>query len=163
MPPRRSRKAPVSGLGTAKLDIANRLFFRLYQASNLMHKVGTRYVSALDSTTQQWAVLGALAGPPASSEGLNVKELMERLLVSRQNLTAVLDRLETKRWVERVRDEADGRSRRIHLTREGQHVWAKMLPAIAQFYEGALAGFTLEDRVSLFRLLDRLKEGLNGL
>lgn len=162
MTTRRPRKTPVTGLGTAELDIANRLFFRLYQASNLMHKVGTRYVSALDGTTQQWAVLGALAGPERAN-GLNVKELMERLLLSRQNLTAVLDRLEAKRWIERVRDEADGRSRRIRLTREGDALWERMLPSIASFYEAALVGFSLEDRVALYRLLDRLKEGLNVL
>jgi len=163
MTTRRPRKTPVSGLGTAELDIANRLFFRLYQSSNLMHKVGTRYVSELDGTTQQWAVLGALAGHPDRADGLNVKELMERLLLSRQNLTAVLDRMETKRWIERVRDEADGRSRRIRMTREGDQVWERMLPSIASFYEAALVGFSLEDRVALYRLLDRLKEGLNGL
>jgi hypothetical protein len=32
--------------GPAKSGVvANRVFFRLYQASNLMHKQGTRYVS----------------------------------------------------------------------------------------------------------------------
>jgi hypothetical protein len=38
-----------------------------------------------------------------------------------------------------------------------------MLPTIAQFYEDALEGFSLEDRVLLFRLLDRLKDGLKAL
>lgn len=159
---RKAAGGPPQPLGTAELDIANRLFFRLYQASNLMHKVGTRYVGELDSTTQQWAVLGALAGAERA-EGMNVKELMELLLLSRQNLSAVLDRLEAKRWIDRVRDAADGRSRRLRLTREGQKVWARMLPTIAQFYEDALEGFSLEDRVLLFRLLDRLKDGLKAL
>jgi len=44
-------------------DVANRVFFRLYQASNLMHRQGTRYVDQYGTTTQQWAVLGALARP----------------------------------------------------------------------------------------------------
>ena len=46
-----------------EFDVANRVFFRLYQASNLMHKQGTRYVGKFRTTTQQWAVLGALARP----------------------------------------------------------------------------------------------------
>ena len=46
-----------------EFDVANRVFFRLYQASNLMHKQGTRYVGPFGATTQQWAVLGALARP----------------------------------------------------------------------------------------------------
>ncbi|MBX6369339.1 MAG: hypothetical protein IRZ04_15235, partial [Rhodospirillales bacterium] len=37
----------------ARFEIANRLFFRLYQASNLMHKTGSRAVAAYGTTTQQ--------------------------------------------------------------------------------------------------------------
>lgn len=162
MTSRRSKAAP-SNFGSAELDIANRLFFRLYQASNLMHKTGTRFMSEFDSTTQQWAVLGALAGSADRSRGMTVKDLIEFLLLSRQNLTAVLDRLEAKDWVERVRDEEDGRSRRVRLTKEGEKIWSRMQPKIAEFYEAGLEGFSLEDRLTLFRLLDRLKDKLKPL
>src|SRR5260370_81971 len=75
-----------------EFDVANRVFFRLYQASNLMHKQGTRYVGPFGATTQQWAVLGALARPLVRDDGMMVKDLMEFLDVSRPNLTAVLAR-----------------------------------------------------------------------
>jgi hypothetical protein len=64
-------------------ELANRLFFRLYQASNLMHKTGSRSVSEFGSTTQQWAVLGALSRPAVREHGMTVKELIEFLLTSR--------------------------------------------------------------------------------
>ena len=92
-------------------EIANRLFFRLYQASNLMHKTGSRSVVEFSSTTQQWAVLGALSRPAVRQHGMTVKELIEFLLTSRQNLTAVLNRLERSRLIERVRIINDGRIR----------------------------------------------------
>ena len=44
-----------------RAEMANRLFFRLYQCSNMLHKTGTRAVEAEGLTTQQWAVLGALS------------------------------------------------------------------------------------------------------
>ncbi len=103
-----------------EFDVANRVFFRLYQASNLMHKQGTRYVDRFGTTTQQWAVLGALARPLVRDSGMTVKQLIEFLELSRQNLTAVLDRLEGRRWIKRVKDKDDGRSRRIRLTAEGK-------------------------------------------
>ena len=62
-----------------EFDVANRVFFRLYQASNLMHKQGTRYVGPFGATTQQWAVLGALARPLVRDDGMMVKDLMEIL------------------------------------------------------------------------------------
>lgn len=158
---RKTDSAPA--LGRVDFDVANRLFFRLYQASNLMHKTGTSFMSEFGSTTQQWAVLGALARPRAREHGLTVKELIEFLLLSRQNLTIVIDRLEARGWIERVRDPDDGRSRRIKLTVMGEKVWARMLRSIEVFYEAALGDFSLEDQVTLYRLLDRLKDKLSRL
>jgi hypothetical protein len=54
----------------AKAELANRLFFRLYQCANMLHKTGTRAIERYGLTTQQWAVLGALSRPAAAS-GMN--------------------------------------------------------------------------------------------
>jgi DNA-binding MarR family transcriptional regulator len=107
-------------------------------------------------------VLGALARPVARS-GMTVKELIGFLLLTRQNLTPVLDRLEDREWIERIRDAGDGRIRRIRLTGKGRDVWIRMQRAIEDFYVAALDGFDLEDRVLLYRLLDRLKISLSTL
>jgi MarR family transcriptional regulator, organic hydroperoxide resistance regulator len=152
--------APQDNSAAARFDVANRLFLRLYQASNLLHKTGTKAVSRYGATTQQWAVLGALARPAARDHGLTVKQLLEFLMVSRQNLTAVLDRLETAGLVERARIAGDGRLRHIRLTPRGAETWRAMQHDIRAYYETALAGFPIQDVVQLFQLLDRLKDGL---
>ncbi|MBK9082267.1 MAG: MarR family transcriptional regulator [Rhizobiales bacterium] len=133
------------------------MFLRLYQCSNLMHKNGARHVGAYGATTQQWAVLGALA---ARAKGMSVKDLIEFLLLSRQNLTAVLDRLEARSWIERVKDPEDGRSRLIRLSEEGERVWAAMREPIESFYAGALAGLGEAEQTQLNELMDKLKGGL---
>lgn len=147
----------------ARFEIANRLFFRLYQASNLMHKTGSRAVAAYGTTTQQWAVLGALSRPAVAERGMTVKELVSFLMLSRQNLTAVLNRLERSGLVERTRGAEDGRIRRIRLTAQGNATWAKMLIEIRAYYDAALADFTNEEALMLFRLLDRLRTALARL
>jgi DNA-binding MarR family transcriptional regulator len=144
-------------------DVANRLFFRLYQASNLMHKTGSRWVAEFNTTTQQWAVLGALSRPGVREHGVTVKELIEFLLLSRQNLTAVLNRLERSGLIERTRIAEDGRVRRIRVTKRGSQTWARMLVRIEAYYATALDGFTAEESLTLFRLLDRLKSRLATL
>lgn len=154
----------AAGLADARFDVANRLFLRLYQASNLMHKTGTRAVSGHGATTQQWAVMGALSRPAARERGMTVKELIAFLMVSRQNLTGVLARLEDLGLVERVRDAGtDGRLRHVRLTPEGERVWSAMLQDIRRYYGAALDGFSLEECVLLFRLLDRLRDSLAAL
>src|SRR5690349_2164047 len=103
---RSAGKKRLGPLSAEEFDAANRAFFRLYQSSNLLHKVGTRSVSSLGTTTQQWAVIGALARPADRDMGLTVKALMELLTVSRQTITPLLDRLEQRGWLERVRNGA---------------------------------------------------------
>lgn len=147
-----------------QFDVANRLFFRLYQCSNLMHKNGTRHVADFGATTQQWAVMGALARPAVKTNGgIAVKDLLEFLLLSRQNLSPVLERLEARNWIERVKSEKDGRTRLIRLTGEGSQTWEAMLTKIEDFYSGALDGLSDDDQVQLYRLLDRLRGGLSSV
>ncbi len=155
----RHRPTPAQG----RFELANRLFFRLYQCSNLMHKTGTRHMSDYGATTQQWAVLGALARPLVKDKGMSVKEMIEFLMLSRQNLTAVLDRLEARGWVERVKDPDDGRSRLIRLTTEGVATWQAMQAAIEVFYDKALTGLSPAEQVQLYQLLDRLRDGLGAV
>lgn len=152
-----------SKMDPKQFEVANRIFFRLYQAQNLVHKNGTRFMIELGSTTQQWAVLGALARPPVRDAGMTVKDLIEYLLLSRQNLTAVIDRLEERGWIKRVKDSDDGRSRRIKLTKQGNQIWARMLPIIDDFYSAALAGLDDKERAELYRLLNKLKETLGDV
>ena len=69
-----------------RTELANRLFFRLYQCANMLHKTGSRAIEEEGLTTQQWAVLGAFSRKGVKSEGLSVKELMEYLMVSLINI-----------------------------------------------------------------------------
>jgi DNA-binding MarR family transcriptional regulator len=84
-------------------------------------------------------------------------------MVSRQNLTAVIDRLAAAGLVERLRAGGDGRLRHVRLTEEGNRQWAAMGPAIRAYYQAALADFSTEEAVQLFRLLDRLRGSLNRI
>ena len=147
---------------TASFDTANRLFFRLYQCANLVHKNGTRAVESFGSTTQQWAVLGALARPRVHGPGMTVKDLIAFLEVSRQNLSVVLERLEGRGLVERVRDAEDGRSRRVRLTAAGDTLWAEMHAPIDAFYTQALSQLSADEQARLIALLDKFKAGVSG-
>ena len=55
------------------MELANRLFFRLYQCANMLHKTGSRAVEDEGLTTQQWAVLGALSRDEAQ-RGMSIGE-----------------------------------------------------------------------------------------
>lgn len=144
-------------------DLANRLFFRLYQSANLLHKTGTKALEDSGVTTQQWAVIGALTRPGYEG-GIAVGELSQFLLVSRQNLTGVLSRLERDGLIERVIAPSDGRSRLIRLSERGQTLWrSEMARLISLFYDAALDGFSTTDKIHTIHYLDRLLANMTRL
>lgn len=145
----------------AKLELANRLFFRLYQCANMLHKTGSRAVEGEGLTTQQWAVLGALSRPKAEG-GMSVGDLARYLLVSRQNLSGLISRMERNGHLRAKTDGRDRRSRLVTMTEAGRKVWiARVQPKIARYYEQALDGFTVNDTAHtlhyLLKILDNMK------
>ena len=142
--------------GGLTVGLSKRLFFRLYQCTNMLHKTGTRALDDYGITTQQWAVLGALTRP-AFENGAPVGDLAAFLLVSRQNLAGVLSRLEALGFTERTVAAKDNRSRLIRLTDKGRSLWDEnMRPVIADYYDQALRGFSTEDKIHLIHYLDKM-------
>lgn len=147
----------------ARMELANRLFFRLYQCANMLHKTGTRAIEDEGLTTQQWAVLGALSRPQAGG-GMKLGDLARYLMVSRQNLAGVVGRLERDGRVQSAADPADGRSRLVQMTASGRQVWQrKALPKIHGFYEQALDGFSVNDMVHTVHYLLKMLENMEKI
>ncbi len=146
-----------------RAEMANRLFFRLYQCANMLHKTGSRALEGEGLTTQQWAVLGALSRPQAEA-GMKLGDLARYLMVSRQNLAGVVGRLERDGRVESADDPQDGRSRLIRLTAGGRQVWQKKaLPKIHAYYGEALEGFSINDIVHSLHYLLKMLENMEKI
>ncbi len=153
---------PINYAGSARMELANRLFFRLYQCANMLHKTGSRAVEAEGLTTQQWAVLGALSRQEAQG-GMSIGDLARYLMVSRQNLAGLISRMERDGHIGTAPDGRDRRSRLVTMTESGREVWnMKALPKIYAYYEQALDGFSTNDLTHtlhyLLKLLDNMKK-----
>jgi DNA-binding MarR family transcriptional regulator len=147
----------------ARFELANILFFRLYQCANMLHKTGTKAVESEGLTTQRWAVLGALSRPE-TVDGMAVGDLARYLKVSRQSLAGVVGRLEADGLVGSEPDPADGRSRRFRLTERGHDGWHhRTLPLIDSYYEKASAGLSIEDMSHALHYVSRLLENMTDI
>ena len=145
-----------------RMELANRLFFRLYQCANMLHKTGSRAIEDEGLTTQQWAVLGALSRPQTQG-GMKLADLARYLMVSRQNLSGVIGRLERDGRLTTMPDPQDRRSRLITLTVEGRTVWQRQaLPKIHDYYENVLQDFSINDSINtvhyLLKMLNRMQQ-----
>jgi DNA-binding MarR family transcriptional regulator len=153
----------MKGPRGTRMELANRLFFRLYQCANMLHKTGTRAIEAEGLTTQQWAVLGALSRPQAQG-GMRIGDLARYLMVSRQNLSGVIGRLERDGRVASSVDPQDRRSRLVAMTPQGRLVWQReALPKIHAYYDKVLEDFSINDTIHTVHYLLKILESMRRL
>ncbi|MFT3720474.1 MarR family winged helix-turn-helix transcriptional regulator [Pseudorhodoferax sp.] len=154
---------PRKESSAAKLELANRLFFRLYQCANMLHKTGSRAVEEEGLTTQQWAVLGALSRDQAKG-GMSIGDLAKYLMVSRQNLSGLISRMERDGHLAVTPDGRDRRSRLVTMTASGQHVWHVLArPKIQAYYEEILGDFSINDVTHTLHYLLKILENMQRL
>lgn len=159
---KKSDKKP-RGRDIAKMELANRLFFRLYQCANMLHKTGSRAIEAEGLTTQQWAVLGALSRDEAHA-GMGIGELAKYLMVSRQNLAGLVSRMERDGHISIASDTRDRRSRIVTMTKSGRYAWQVLAqPKIRAYYEQILADFSINDTAHALHYLLKILENMKRL
>jgi len=130
------------------------------QLANLLTKKLAPLFERAGVTPQQWAVLVILADAP---EAMTLVGIAREMLVSKQNMTGMISRLEQLGLVERGDDSTDLRSFRIQLTRRGRSSVEKLRPAyrewLAQLGAAAVSEADLE---ALERSVARLIEVLSA-
>src|SRR5690606_7210422 len=99
-------------------------FIKLMRSSNSVASQLDRRLDEEGLTTTQFGVLETLfhLGP------LCQRELGEKLLTSGGNITTVVDNLERRSLVQRVRSEEDRRFVSVHLTDQGRKLIADVFP-----------------------------------
>jgi len=111
----------------------------------MLHKTGSRAIEEEGLTTQRWAVLGALSREKAQG-GMSIGDLARYLMVSRQNLSGIIGRMEREGHVAVAPSGQDRRSRVVTMTKSGRHVWQVLAqPKIHAYYNEILADFSIND------------------
>lgn len=80
-----------------------------------------KHVRTLGLTMTQFDIVATLGNQPP----MTCKELGEKTLILKGTMTGVLERLEAKGLIERIRNEDDGRSYRIGLTKSGDKLFQR--------------------------------------
>ncbi|MBD3176734.1 MAG: MarR family transcriptional regulator [Armatimonadia bacterium] len=156
-----ARSAPEDEAGQLPKDLERSVDAVL--VFNLVRTHG--YVSPyIDQTLKAGKLTGAqfntlLALGSAGDEGMLMGEIGERLVVSKSNVTGLIDRLEKHGLVERC-ETPDRRATRVRLTSEGRAALYEVLPA----YRGAVCELTdclsPAEKASLIELLTKLRREL---
>lgn len=133
-----------------------RLWLRLLACSQLIEKrVRTQLRERFDTTLPRFDLMAQLERHP---EGLKMKELSQRLMVTGGNVTGITDQLVAEGLVERVGVEGDRRAFLVRLTPEGRETFERMAIEHEQWIVQAFDGLSTKDLDSLYKLLGKLKQ-----
>lgn len=93
----------------------------------------------------------------AGADGLRQYEIGDRVLLSKYNLSRLIDRLESQDLLRRDSVTEDGRGNRITITKAGEAVLKKMWPIYGKSIQQALGDKLSEKELaSLTRILGKL-------
>jgi DNA-binding MarR family transcriptional regulator len=133
-----------------------RLWLRLLACSQLIEKrVRTGLRERFDTTLPRFDLMAQLERHP---EGLKMKELSQRLMVTGGNVTGITDQLVAEALVERVGVEGDRRAFLVRLTPKGREAFERMAVEHEQWIVEAFEGMSARDLESLHRLLGKVKQ-----
>ncbi len=142
---------------TPRDELNNKLFFRLFQTENVYQTAALR---ELGISTVQGATLGALYRD--AKNGMSFSALYDYLAVSRQNMDAVLKRLERAGLVERIEDKADRRSRIVRLTPAGVAAWRDLRSRTVDFFRQGTANVSMAQISACIEVLASISRGLKA-
>ena len=140
------------GVDDPAVEEAVRAYVKLMRAARAVTAGIEHRLAARGLTTTQLGVLEALLhkGP------LTHRELGRKVLTSAGNMTDVVDKLEARGLVARVRDTADRRQVRVELTDAGRIMIERVFPCHAADLARAMSGLDGRELRLLGDLLRRL-------
>ncbi len=139
-----------------KLEPPQSMDFLLANICHLHHIRAHQLLEAIGLYRGQPPVLHALW----KQEGLTHKELAALLGIKPATITKMLQRMEKSGFIQRRQDEMDQRVSRVYLTEAGRLIQSQVEDIWKQMEAETFAHFTAEERLSLRRFLDQLRENL---
>lgn len=128
--------------------------FEIGETAHVLRRAFDRKAAGLGVTRAQWKVLFRLTRSP----GLRQVELADLLEVEPITLCRIVDRLEEAGLVERVRDPADRRAWRLHVTAQAQPLVEKLRAVADELFAETFGGIDPQDLENARQVLARIRE-----
>lgn len=145
-----------SPAATAQVQL--RVWLRLLTNTNLV--LGRLRRALLDEFGVTMPVFDLLAQIHRPPQGPTMGELSHRLMVSKGNLSDLVERVEAKGLIERRPDPDDGRVHHVYLTAAGEQLTARLLPAHEAWLKQMMSGMDEDFLSELGRSLGVFKATL---
>lgn len=135
------------------LQAAVLAWLRLSRVFQRVDRVSSMHLRKLGLSLAQFDVLAHVG----ATKGITQQELADSLLVTKGNVSQLLDRLEKMGLLRRCQD---GRVKNLVLTEKGQEVYARVVPAQEQLITEHFSALSTQEIADLQRILRKLDASL---
>jgi len=141
-------------MSPSKLPRHKAVVISVLRTADRMRRRGEALLAPHDVTLQQFNVLRILRG--ARPDGLCTLAIAQRMIEQTPGITRLIDRLEKKGLVRRVRSEEDRRQVWCRITPAGERLLARLDDPVEEFDRAAVRALTPAEQEQLTALLGQL-------
>jgi MarR family transcriptional regulator, 2-MHQ and catechol-resistance regulon repressor len=123
-----------------------------------LHQIVSRYMAEYGLSKSSLNILMLLRH--GSDEGMQLHDLGELLLVSRANITGLMDHLEGRGYVKRLVDPQDRRARHARITPKGEALLDEFMPVHYRNLKILLHDLSSKDRETIVELLKKVRTSM---
>ena len=138
--------------GSVEQVTALNLFIKLNRAADSVSNRVNNFINSQHLTVSQFGVLEILFHLGSMSQC----DIGKKLLKTGGNMTMVIDNLEKRKLVERVRSEQDRRFIEVHLTSDGENLIKSIFPKHVEKIVEEMSILTIEEQNEFSRLCKKL-------
>jgi MarR family transcriptional regulator, 2-MHQ and catechol-resistance regulon repressor len=123
-----------------------------------LHQIVSRYMAEYGLSKSSLNILMLLRH--GSDEGMQLHDLGELLLVSRANITGLMDHLEDRGYVKRLVDPQDRRARHARITPKGEALLDEFMPVHYRNLKILLDDLSSKEKETIVELLKKVRSSM---
>ncbi|WP_169832984.1 MarR family winged helix-turn-helix transcriptional regulator [Geosporobacter ferrireducens] len=139
-------------------EIENKSIVELKKTTELLEEIHNRFFSKFGISNTKFNVLVILY--KGDESGMILSEIGERMLVTKGNITGLIDRLEKQGYVRRIRDKEDRRKVLAAITERGKAYIEEVMEAYKNWSKEMLHGVDVEEINKMVEILEKMRMNL---
>jgi DNA-binding MarR family transcriptional regulator len=150
-----SRRFPKKTKRAPQPDLEAHVFVSVLRTADLLARGAEAVLKPAGLSGTQYNILRILRG--AGEQGLACSEVGERLISRDPDMTRLLDRMESRGWIARAREEKDRRVVKTRITAEGLRILAELDAPVRELHRRQLRHLPGKQLRQLSLLLERAR------
>lgn len=139
-------------------EMPNKTIIELKKTSDILEEIHNKFFSRFNTSSTKFNALVILY--KCSEEGIMLSEIGEQMLVTKANITGLIDRLEKQGLVKRTRDDIDRRKVWATITQKGKIFAKEMIENYKEWSKNIMVDLDDEEKKQFINTLKKIQTRL---